>query len=375
MRNIFHIILALACILKCGDMTAQETFQSDSTLKNYAAKMLIVGFRGDKVTDDSDVAHYIRDLKVGGVILFDTDLTTGNRNSTRNIKSPEQLRKLTDDIKMMAGYKILISIDQEGGLVNRLKPKYGFSASVSAQQLGKANDHDNTYRHSATIARTLKAAGINLNFAPSVDVNVNPSCPIIGGKQRSFSPDPEIVADNAGWFIDAHHDNGILTAIKHFPGHGSATSDSHLGLTDVTDTWQKKELIPFHRLIEQHKPDMIMTAHIFNANIDSIYPATLSEKTIHGILREQLGYDGVVITDDMYMNAIAEHYTVREAVIRAINAGADMLILGNNSPAGYYPKRPDEVIEIICQAVKDGKISKSRIIEAQRRISKLTERL
>lgn len=373
-KILITFMMFLACI-SCKGTQKQSDTDTDKELSEKAANMLIVGFRGYEAKDSKDAMKYVCELHVGGIIYFDQDLTTGIKGSGRNIKSPEQLKKLSADLQAASDEKIFISIDQEGGLVNRLKTKYGFPESQTAEHLGGKNNREYTYSQSVKTAQTLKEAGINLNFAPSVDVNVNPECPVIGKVKRSFSDNPETVWKNALWFIDGHHDCGILTVIKHFPGHGSATVDSHLGLTDVTDTWTEKELIPFKRLIENNKVDMIMTAHIFNAKIDSLYPATLSEKTINGILRMQLGYDGVVITDDMYMNAIAEQYSVKEAVIKAINAGADMLILGNNSPSGYFPDRPEEVIDIIVDAVKNGDISLDRIDEANRRIDELKSRL
>ena len=266
-------------------------------------------------------------------------------------------------------------MDEEGGKVSRLKHVYGFPSTVSAEYMGERNDSAFTTAKSYAVAGTLRDAGININFAPSVDVNVNPACPVIGRLGRSFSSDPSVVADNAAWSIMAHHRRGIMTAIKHFPGHGSSRSDSHFGMTDVTDTWTESELIPFRRLIDAGLADVVMTAHIYNANLDSLYPATLSHNVIDGILRNQLNFDGVVMTDDMYMEAIVNHYTLSEAVIRAINAGCDMLILGNNSPSGYFPGRPDEVIDIIVNAVLTGEISRERLDESARRIEDLFARL
>lgn len=358
------LLLALSCLASCtiaGD--------DDWLLHEQAAKMLIVGFRGNE--PDKDVRHYLADLKVGGVILFDRDLTAGGALGSRNVKSPEQLKRLCHDLKTIAGRDIFIAIDEEGGKVDRLKAAYGFPATLPASDLGARNDSTFTYKTSARIASTLRDAGINLNFAPSVDVNVNPDCPIIGKLGRSFSADTMIVADNARWFVEAHHAEAVLTAIKHFPGHGSAKSDSHLGFTDVTDTWSKAELAPFRQLIDAGVVDIVMTAHIFNARQDSLYPATLSKNVVDGLLRRELGYDGVVASDDLYMDAIANHFTLREAVVRAINAGVDMLVLGNNSPSGFSSNRPDEVIDIIVGAVKSGDIARERINEASQRIDSL----
>src|SRR5690606_10098573 len=168
------------------------------------------------------------------------------------------------------------------------------------------------------MAATLAEAGINLNLAPVVDVNVNPDNPVIGQLERSFSGDPDVVTEQAKAFIEAHHEHGVLCTLKHFPGHGSSEADSHLGFVDVTNLWSRQELEPFRNLIDAGLADAIMTAHIFNANWDSEHPATLSRAVITGILREELGYDGVVITDDMQMGAIRDFYGFEAAVVMSV---------------------------------------------------------
>ena len=355
--------------------SAQKAILPDSTLRQYAAKMLMVGFKGDSVTDSSDAARYVRDLKVGGIILFDVDLTGTAKIGSRNITSKEQMTKMTADLQRYAGGNLLIAIDQEGGMVRRLRPEYGYSQTVSQEYLGKINSRDTTMKYAERMAKEIKESGVNVNLAPLIDVNVNPECPVIGALHRSYSSDTAIVSNNAKWSIEAHHRNGVLCAVKHFPGHGSSASDSHYGLTDVTDTWQSYELAPFRELISSGKVDMVMTAHIFQRNLDPEYPATLSKKIIDGVLRKQLGFEGVVLTDDMYMQGIIDNYKVEDAIVLAINAGADILVMGNNISTGYEPERPFHIVDMIVRAVKEGRIDQQRLIESNRRIDSLIDKL
>lgn len=355
--------------------SAQKATLPDSTLRQYAAKMLMVGFKGDSVTDSSDAARYVRDLKVGGIILFDVDLTGTAKIGSRNITSKKRLTKMTADLQRYAGGNLLIAIDQEGGMVRRLRPEYGYSQTVSQEYLGKINSRDTTMKYAERMAKEIKESGVNVNLAPLIDVNVNPDCPVIGALHRSYSSDTAIVSNNAKWSIEAHHRNGVLCAVKHFPGHGSSASDSHYGLTDVTDTWQSYELAPFRELISSGKADMVMTAHIFQRNLDPEYPATLSKKIIDGVLRKQLGFEGVVLTDDMYMQGIIDNYKVEDAIVLAINAGADILVMGNNISTGYEPERPFHIVDMIVRAVKEGRIDQQRLIESNRRIDSLIDKL
>lgn len=355
--------------------SAQKATLPDSTLRQYAAKMLMVGFKGDSVTDSSDAARYVRDLKVGGIILFDVDLTGTAKIGSRNITSKERLTKMTADLQRYAGGNLLIAIDQEGGMVRRLRPEYGYSQTVSQEYLGKINSRDTTMKYAGRMAKEIKESGVNVNLAPLIDVNVNPECPVIGALHRSYSSDTAIVSNNAKWSIEAHHRNGVLCAVKHFPGHGSSASDSHYGLTDVTDTWQSYELAPFRELISSGKADMVMTAHIFQRNLDPEYPATLSKKIIDGVLRKQLGFEGVVLTDDMYMQGIIDNYKVEDAIVLAINAGADILVMGNNISTGYEPERPFHIVDMIVRAVKEGRIDQQRLIESNQRIDSLIDKL
>jgi autotransporter-associated beta strand protein len=214
--------------------------------------------------------------------------------------------------------------------------------------------------------QTLAGLGLNLNLAPVVDLDAHPDNPIIKGKKRSFAADPDVVARHAAEFVRAHRALGVVACAKHFPGHGSAKGDTHLGLVDVTATWHERELVPFRRLIEAGLCDMIMSAHVFNAKLDSQRPATLSKKVITGMLREQLGFNGVITSDDMEMKAISSQYGLENSVPAAIEAGIDVLCFGNN--LSYDVDIAPKAIAIIERAVKSGRISEARITESYERV-------
>ena len=349
----------------------QTKLPSDSVLRREAAQMLMVGFCGDMVDAQSDAARYIRDLHVGGIILFDIDLTSNTRKiGTRNVTSKQQLTKLTANLRSFADEPLLIAADQEGGMVCRLKVQYGFQPTVNALYLGTVDNRDTTFFYANRIAREVAECGVNLNLAPVLDIHREDS-PHVGHFKRSFSTDADVITRNAGWTIDAHHDYGVLCAVKHFPGHGSALGDSHLGMVDVTSTWNALELEPFRRLIAQDKVDVVMTAHIYNHNIDPDYPATLSKKTITDLLRGEMGFNGVVMTDDLYMEAILSQYSVPDALALAINAGADLLLVGNNIDTGFEADRPFKLVDIIVNLVKTGRVPYERIQESSNRIHNL----
>ena len=368
MKRLSVIILMLMAI---GAVSA-EKLPGDSCLRKMAARMLMVGFKGDSVTPDNPVTGYVRDLGVGAIILFDVDLTGDATIGSRNITGRDQLRRLTSDLQALAGdRRILIAADQEGGRVQRLKPQYGFTRVPTARHIGMLANDDSTAHYAAVMADELAWAGVNVNLAPEVDLH-RADCPVIGELDRAYAADPDSVHRFAALTISEMNKKGVTTVLKHFPGHGSASSDSHYGLTDVTATWDSTELIPFKRLIDDGYRGMIMTAHIFNRKLDPDLPATLSHKIVQETLRDKMGFDGVVVTDDMYMQGIIDNYSAEEAIIMAINAGADMLCLGNNISTGFEPERPQHIADVIVQAVKDGRIPFARIAVANRRIEKLT---
>ena len=339
-------------------------------LRRKLAQMVLVGFRGTALEPDNPIVADIRDRGIGGVVLFSYDVAL--KSPVRNVESPEQVAALNAALAALAAEPLLIAVDQEGGKVARLNPTHGFPPTVSAQALGEQNDPAVTYAAAAQLADTLKAAGTRHNFAPVVDVNTNPDNPVIGAIGRSFSADPAIVSAQAGEFVRAHRDRGITTTLKHFPGHGSSRSDSHLGFVDVTATWQPLELAPYRDLIAQGLVDTIMTAHVYNAQLDPETVATLSQPIITGILREQLGFDGVVFSDDMQMSAIADNYGFAEAVVGTVAAGVDVVVVGNN--LSYEPDVAARIIDLLAAAVADGRLSEARIDESYRRIMALKAR-
>lgn len=334
-------------------------------------QMLMVGFYSLEVNEAHFIVQDIRERHLGGVVLFNYDVPT--QQPVRNIASPDQVKALIVSLQSMASRPLLVAIDQEGGMVSRLNETYGFPATVSHQDLGTRNDLATTYKQAAAMAKTQAGLGINLNLAPVVDLCVNPHNPIIAQYERCFSADPGLVSDHAGQFIQAHHDQGILCTLKHFPGHGSSTEDSHLGLVDVTETWSRTELDPYVHLIAAGQADAIMTAHVFNAHLDAQDPATLSQPIITGLLRQELGYDGVVISDDMQMGAIINHYGFETAIEKAIVAGVDILAFANNSV--YEPDVVARAVAIIKKLVQEGTISEERLDASYRRIQKLKQRL
>lgn len=328
-------------------------------------QMILIGFPGQKV--DQQVLNDIKTGKVGSIIIFEKNIPPKN--------SFEELKKINATYQQAATIPLLISIDQEGGSVNRLKEKYGFPRSITADAMGKANTLDSVRYYSASTAETLAGLGINMNFAPVVDINSNPNNPVISKYGRSFSADPDSVALLAKEFIIQHHKYNVLTSLKHFPGHGSSTSDSHFGVADVTNTWEKSELIPYKFLIKSKQIDAVMTAHIVNKKLDkSGLPGTLSHKMLQGILRDELKFDGVVFSDDMQMHAITKQYGLEESIKLAINAGVDILTFSNNI-TGSDERTVDKVHTIIRNFVKTGAISQKRIDESYARIMKLKSRI
>ncbi|UQY80016.1 glycoside hydrolase family 3 protein [Candidatus Hepatincola sp. Av] len=328
-------------------------------------QMLMLGFSG--TTINKELADYIQKYHIGGVTLFNKPLANGK---TSNITSKQQVEKLNASMQALADIKLFISVDQEGGFVARLNKSNGFRTYKSPASLGAMNNADAVYNESTQIAKDLKNSGFNMNFAPAIDVNINPNNPIIGAVDRSFSNDPNKVIVYGNAYIQGQHKYGIITSLKHFPGHGSSTKDSHLGLVDITNTYKPQEMKPFKEIIQNNYQDTVMVAHLINSKIDSKYPASLSRKFITEILREQLKFNGVVISDDLKMGAIEKYYGLDEAVTSFINAGGDIIAYSNN--LGEYNKNvAAKIVVIIKKNIKNGKISMDRINESYLRIMKL----
>jgi len=206
-----------------------------------------------------------------------------------------------------------------------------------------------------------------------VDVGYNPVNPVIVGTGRSFGANPRLVAAHAAAYVEGSRRAGVLTALKHFPGHGSSYADSHLGFVDVTETWSESELTPFRRVIEAGKADAVMTAHVFNRRLDPRLPATLSRATVEGLLRGELGWDGVVVSDDLRMGAIEQHYGLGEAAVLAVDAGVDVLIVADDLLPGGG-SAADEALRALRRAVRSGRLPVERVESALRRVRALHER-
>lgn len=357
MKRLFSAILI--CFL-----SFTSTAQVRDSLDIMIGQMIMVGI-GDFnfLNKEERIFQEIELGLCGGIILFEKNLSLENPK--------KRISEIIQCAQTKSKTPLFVSIDEEGGRVNRLKPRYGFPKTVSAQYLGQTDNTDSTFSYALSTAKTLHSLGINMNFAPSVDVNVNPENPVIGKVGRSYSSDPEVVTRHALQVIKAHNSLNIATALKHFPGHGSSTADSHLGIADVTNTWKFKELIPYKSLIDSGVVKVIMTAHIVNGELDdSKLPSTLSEEIITGILRNFMGFNGVVISDDMQMWAISKEYGMHDALRMSLNAGVDIMLFGNNVKE-YDFKTASELHANIRDLVDSGEVPESRIRESYARIIKL----
>jgi beta-N-acetylhexosaminidase len=331
-------------------------------LRTRIARLLVVGFRGLTVAPDDPIARAIAEGGLGGVILFDRDEEVG----TRNVKSPAQVRKLVADLRALApDRELIVAIDQEGGRVTRLSPKYGYPAVASQAQIGEQGTAA-MEAWANGIADTLADAGINLNFAPVVDLDVNPTNPAIGALDRAFSADAAVVARDAAIEVRAHRARGIRTALKHFPGLGSASTNTDFGVADVTATWADVELDPYRALIGQGLVDLIMAAHVVNGRLDPSAPASLSDATVTDLLRRALGFDGVVVTDDLGAAAITQGFGFEDAIGLALNAGCDLLLFANQHE--YEANLATRVVDVVERLVERGTVAEARIDEALGRV-------
>jgi beta-N-acetylhexosaminidase len=336
-------------------------------IKSMISQMIIVGIRA---TNDSDVKKFFRtynDISVGGIILYDQNVTT-NPWSSHNILNPEQLIKLNRSLQFHSKTPLLIGIDQEGGNVNRLNSSYGFPNFSSWGELGRINDLNITTEQSLLMAETLSKCGINLNFAPVLDLMINKSS-FLASQDRCFSDNPKELTKHAKIFIELHLKNNVIPVCKHFPGQGSASGDSHEGLVDVTDTWQESELKPYKTLIKDESIKAIMTSHLIHKKLDTSLPATLSSKVLNDLLRIDMGFNGVIISDDPSMSAISKYYNLKETLLLMIEAGVDMFCFGNN--LNYDKNLLKKVFNILVELYEEKKISENQIHMAYKRIMNL----
>ena len=328
-------------------------------LKQKIGQMLIVGFKGK--TASAEIKKLIREYHIGGVILF-----------SRNIGTPNEILQLTTDLQLEAknaGYErpLFICIDQENGAVRRLGD--GTTIVPGAMLLGATHKPELAYEAGKITGSELKALGINWNLAPVVDVNNNPLNPVI--VVRSFGENPHHVSQFALEMIKGMQEVGVITTLKHFPGHGDTEVDSHLDLPIIThdiNRLHEVELVPFKTCIA-NGADTVMTAHVYFPAIEQEFnrPATLSKKVISGLLRDELGFDGVVTTDCMEMDAIAKRIGTEKGGVEAVKAGVDLVMVS------HLYDRQINTIEAIYNAVKDGELSEERIDESLTRINRLKD--
>ena len=324
------------------------------TLDEKIGQLFIVGFEGETVNDE--IVDLISNRKVGGLILFARNIV----NSSQLIELNNSLRKIESDIPLF------ISVDEEGGLVSRVPNE--FEALPSSGEIGNYNSEEISYKVGGIIAKELKVLGFNMDFAPVLDINSNPNNTVIG--ERAFGDNVDIVTRLGIKTMEGIRDGGIIPVVKHFPGHGDTDVDSHYGLPIVTKTLNELnslEFAPFKEAIN-NGADVVMISSIILSAIDSENPSTMSEKVMTDILRVDLGFDGVIATDDMTMAAIMDNYNLTDAVVMSIKSGADLVLVCH----GY-----DNILNSILavkDAVNSGIISEERIDESVYRILKLKEK-
>ncbi|MBE0495221.1 MAG: glycoside hydrolase family 3 protein [Campylobacterales bacterium] len=338
--------------LLCG-LFASVLFASPS-VQTMLGQMVMVGFEGQESAQLTPVVKAVKEGQIGGVLLLG-----------RNIASSTQLKSLTHALQSRASVPLLIAVDQEGGKVARLNATNGFEASPSAKEVAMDMSLEAASALYKNMAKELKAHGINYNLAPVVDLE-NPNSPIIGKIGRSFSPYATTTSVYAQAFVDAFMRENVATSLKHFPGHGSAMSDSHLVLTDVTQTWSFEELRPYYDFIQLGKAQSIMVAHVYLRRFDPDFPASLSKILVHDLLRERMGFKGVVISDDLLMKGVSHTFSFEERIIHSINAGVDILIVSD-----FYMENvpvPERIRSIVTEALSRGEIELQAIEEAYTRI-------
>ena len=377
MYNRTYIIQGISLMIKKILLTVSMTLplvgfaEGSLSLEKKIGQMLMVGFHGTSAPKGSQICKDIQKYNLGSVILF--DFNPVDKSKPKNIATKSQLKKLTAQLQACSSDgKLLIAVDQEGGRVQRLKSKYGFYGKFPKASDVIKMDQSKIKSTYTKMSLELKSVGVNYDLAPVVDLDINMKNHVIHGLGRSFGKDPKTVAKYASTFIDAMHTNGVLTSIKHFPGHGSSVGDTHKGFVDVTSLWKEVELEPYRLL--KDKADTVMVAHVFNKKLDTKYPASLSYKTITKILRWKLGYHGVVITDDLQMGAISKKYGLKNTLKLAINAGDDILLIGNQLDPKKV-KSTKKLVETIKALVKSGDVKVESIDKAYARIQKLKERL
>jgi beta-N-acetylhexosaminidase len=336
-------------------------------LDRIIGQMLVVGFRGLTPEESwpQKLSVQLKTGTIGGVLFM-----------SHNVQSPQQLKALTGFLQKSKGdIPALFAVDQEGGIVQRLSAEKGFQTYPTAGKIGQSNDPLTAYSVYRRLAAELSQNGFNLNLGPVVDLLRNDASPIIAGKERSFGSQPKHVAAFAKAFCIAHQDEGVLTVLKHFPGHGSTPFDTHVQPVDVGQSWTEDEIVPYRELISSRTAQAVMAGHIANPAMadEPGLPASLSAKAIRQVLRGDLGFTGVVISDDLEMGAIRARYSIEDSAVKAIKAGNDIVILSNqNAP---NPDLPERVAAAIRKAVDAGELRREELQASYDRILTFKQRL
>jgi len=323
------------------------------SLFNECASLFIVGFPG--VSPDAEVKKLISD-GIGGVILF-----------KRNVENAPQIASLVRELKTHAARPLIASVDQEGGRVARLRGA-PFTALPPMRQLGTAGDLSLVERAGRLLALECRAMGFDFDFAPVVDVDTNPANPVIG--DRSFHREAMEVAKLGIALARGLEAGGVASCAKHFPGHGDTSQDSHHDLPSLPhglERLRSVELLPF-AAYAQAELASVMTAHVIFEALDKGVPATMSKKVMDGVLRRELGFMGVVVSDDLEMKAIASHFSIERAVVEGVNAGVDSFLVCHHADVQRA------AIESLVHAVEKGVVSRERLDEARGRVAKLVKR-
>jgi len=326
-----------------------------SSVRHDIGQLLIGSLRA--TTIPAELRSLAREFQLGGVILF-----------ARNVEAPEQVAELSHDVQSLAsGTPLWVSVDQEGGRVARLRAP--FTEWPPMAVLGRSGDAALASRFAAALAAELKAVGITLDYAPVLDIHTNPKNPVIG--DRALADDAAMVGTLGAAIVRGLQDNGVAACGKHFPGHGDTSVDSHLALPLVEhppDRLRRVECVPFREAIAAGVA-FIMTAHVLVPSIDDEKPATLSRRIVYDLLRDELGFEGVILSDDLEMKAIAATYAVPDAAVQAIAAGCDGLLIC----AGHIDVQV-AALEALVHAVEDGRIPYKRLEDALTRHRRAKER-
>jgi len=371
--GLIALLMLTGCSLNAVDNNEEVSKIMPKTLDEKIGSMLMIGFMGTSAPQNSQICKDINKYDLAGVILFDVNPV--NHSQAKNISTKNQVAQLTQELQACSkDGKLLIAVDQEGGKVQRLKSKYGFYGKFpKAADVIKLSDA-RVKQHYEEMGAELSSVGINYNLAPDVDLAINPKNRVIYKLGRSFGSDPKQVVKYSSIFMNAMHDNGVLTSLKHFPGHGSSLGDTHKGFVDVTKLWKPIELEPYRLLAQSQTIDTVMVAHVFNKNLDAKYPATLSKKTVNGKLRGEFGFNGVVITDDLQMGAINKKYGLKNTLKLAINAGNDILLFGNQLSVKSMVKTKT-LVNTVKKLLKDKKVSIEDIEKSNVRVEALKAKL